>query len=560
MTHRRATRGETAARLFAIAALLAGLISVVPARPVHAATYNLLIADNMNRRLIITDFNGDVLWTFNNPTGGTSRYDGPLGVEWLPNNQILATFGTGQVGIIDAATKTWVWETSGYNGDWFQSPYAANLLPDGNIAVALRYNSGGECVVYNRTTGAVVWQYLLSNAHIVRYEPSSVAYNSPDHPAILCGGWGQTAEVTYAPGTSANQTVTWSIPTEYTHDALHVENGYMLTSEGYYIQKIDRSDNLIWKISTPDEERRIAVNPYGGYIYTVLLGDRVEFRGTDGHLISQFSKLSDGTTLYYPYGIAVIDWTPPSSPSPTPTPSPSPTPSPTPSPSPSPSPSPTPTPTPTPTPSPTPSPTATPTPTPGSTTLFSDGFESGNFGAWSAVHTANGGVATVESSVVASGSYAAGLSETSTSGSEAYVRRTLSSGQTQQTASADFDVTAEGASGSNVPLLRLFDSSGNRVVSLYRQNATGGQVWVAYGGTYNKTSAVLPLGTWAHVSLRVVVNGGTSTVVVSLNGTTVFSTTSANLGTSPLSTVQIGNEIPAQAFSQYVDNVAVTTP
>ena len=207
-----------------------------------------------------------------------------------------------------------------------------------------------------------------------------------------------------------------------------------------------------------------------------------------------------------------------------------------------------------------PTPTATPTPTPGSTTLFSDGFESANFGAWSAVHTANGGVATVESSVVASGSYAAGLSETSTSGSEAYVRRTLSSGQTQLTASADFDVTAEGASGSNVPLLRLFDSSGNRVVSLYRQNATGGQVWVAYGGTYNKTSAVLPLGTWAHVSLRVVVNGGTSTVVVSLNGTTVFSTTSANLGTSPLSTVQIGNEIAAQAFSQYVDNVAVTTP
>ena len=55
-------------------------------------------------------------------------------------------------------------------------------------------------------------------------------------------------------------------------------------------------------------------------------------------------------------------------------------------------------------------------------TLFADGFESGDFSAWTLVKTGGDGSATVQSSIVKSGSYAARLSETSTSGSLAYVR------------------------------------------------------------------------------------------------------------------------------------------
>src|SRR5437763_15979236 len=51
------------------------------------------------------------------------------------------------------------------------------------------------------------------------------------------------------------------------------------------------------------------------------------------------------------------------------------------------------------------------------TTLFSDGFESGNLSAWSVVKTGADGVATVQSSVVRSGSFAAQFSETATAGS-----------------------------------------------------------------------------------------------------------------------------------------------
>ena len=65
--------------------------------------------------------------------------------------------------------------------------------------------------------------------------------------------------------------------------------------------------------------------------------------------------------------------------------------------SPQPQPTPTPTPSPTPTPTPTTSPTPTPTPTPlPSGILFQDGFDSGNFNAWSSTGGSGSYSATVE--------------------------------------------------------------------------------------------------------------------------------------------------------------------
>ena len=57
---------------------------------------------------------------------------------------------------------------------------------------------------------------------------------------------------------------------------------------------------------------------------------------------------------------------------------------------------------------------------------FGDGFERGSFAAWSpGVEIGQGGTATVESSAVKSGKYAARLAETSTSQSVAFVRETM---------------------------------------------------------------------------------------------------------------------------------------
>ena len=116
--------------------------------------------------------------------------------------------------------------------------------------------------------------------------------------------------------------------------------------------------------------------------------------------------------------------------------------------------------------------TATTPPPPPS--LFSDGFESGNLAAWSSVNTAGGGTATVQSSTVRSGSFAARFTESTSSGSVANARATFASDQTELTINGDFLIAAEGASNQNIPLFRLFDAGGTRRLSLYRQDGSGG--------------------------------------------------------------------------------------
>jgi hypothetical protein len=150
------------------------------------------------------------------------------------------------------------------------------------------------------------------------------------------------------------------------------------------------------------------------------------------------------------------------------------------------------------------------------------------------------------------------LSESATAGSKAYARKTLASAEQELSASADFQVVQQGASGGNVPFFRLLDSASARIVSVYRQNGTSGVVGLGYGGSNFSTSGRLALGTWASVSVHVIVAGaGASTVEVALNGTLVYQTTSASLTGSGVATVQIGNDTGAQAFNLVADNVAL---
>ena len=78
-------------------------------------------------------------------------------------------------------------------------------------------------------------------------------------------------------------------------------------------------------------------------------------------------------------------------------------------------------------------------------TVFSDGFESGSFGAWSTPTTGGDGTAAIQSTIVKTGTLAAQLSESATAGSKAFVRKTFSAAQQDLTASGDFQVVKEGA-------------------------------------------------------------------------------------------------------------------
>jgi hypothetical protein len=192
-----------------------------------------------------------------------------------------------------------------------------------------------------------------------------------------------------------------------------------------------------------------------------------------------------------------------------------------------------------------------------SSTIFSDGFESGDFSSWSTVTTAGDGTATVQSAIVRTGTYAAQLTESANSGSKSYVRKTFSAVQ-DLTATGDFELLqAGGTSSGNVPFFRFLDPSGTRLVSLYRQNGSSNQIFVNYGGTYYLTSGRLALNTWATFSVHLTTNGAASTVAISLNGTQIYQTTTASLGTAGIATLQIGNDTAAQVFGLVADNISV---
>jgi glycosyltransferase involved in cell wall biosynthesis len=268
----------------------------------------LLIADFLNKRILITDFAGRVVWKFDNPLNNPHYLAGPVGVRWLPNNKILATFGTSEIGVIDVATKTFDWKLRSCSGESFQSAYDAELLPDGNVAIALRYNEGGKGIVCNRTTGLEIWKYKVPFAHSITYRAPAQSYNT-SLPTLLIGGWGAIREVTYDPG-GLSQEVTWSYTSEFTHDVVVLDDDTLLTTEGYYIQKLNRDGTRVWKKNTPEENRRAAVNPNlgGGYVWTVAEGDRIEFRDKNGNLLRGWSRLSDDTILDFPYGLQVIEY------------------------------------------------------------------------------------------------------------------------------------------------------------------------------------------------------------------------------------------------------------
>ena len=192
----------------------------------------------------------------------------------------------------------------------------------------------------------------------------------------------------------------------------------------------------------------------------------------------------------------------------------------------------------------------------GATTIFSDGFESGNFSAWSSVVTGGDGTATVQSAIVRTGSYAAQLSESANTGSKSYVRETFSA-QQDLTATGDFQVLQQGASGGNVPFFRFLDPSGTRIVSLYRQNGTTGTIGLTYGGLHPATTGKLALNTWATLSVHLTTSGTGGTVTVTLNGTQIYQATDATLASVGTATLQLGNDSAAQAFGIVADTISV---
>jgi hypothetical protein len=186
-------------------------------------------------------------------------------------------------------------------------------------------------------------------------------------------------------------------------------------------------------------------------------------------------------------------------------------------------------------------------------TVFSDGFESGDLTAWTQLQTGGDGQAVVQGATVRSGLLAAQLSETANPGSLVYLRKMLSPMLLNTTASGDFDVLQQGPSA--VPLLTLLDPASAEVVGIYRQ--ANGSLTLSYGGGSFATGASLPLATWGNVSLHAILAGSASTVEARLNGVLIYRSSAANLGAAGISSLQLGDGAAARPFTLVADTIVV---
>ncbi len=190
-------------------------------------------------------------------------------------------------------------------------------------------------------------------------------------------------------------------------------------------------------------------------------------------------------------------------------------------------------------------------------TVLSDGFETGDFSEWTNVIVSGDAGAVVQQRTLQSGAYAAQLDSTSHAGSRAYLRKMFPESHLEVRAAGWFNVQEDGMMGSNVPLFRIFNADGERVVSLYRQNGNG-RLEVNFSREYNPTGKLIDLGTWYRLELRAVVgDAGAGVVEVWLDGTKAYETSTASLGMAPILSVQLGNETNAQLYTLIADDIEV---
>ena len=190
--------------------------------------------------------------------------------------------------------------------------------------------------------------------------------------------------------------------------------------------------------------------------------------------------------------------------------------------------------------------------TPGQTLpLFSDGFESNSLSAW----TAKAGL-TVQGSITHLGQFAA---QADTTVGNTYAKKTLAGSYLDAYGRIWFNAIS---ADSQVNLLRFRTAA----------DASIGYLFVTPSGllglrddvtatTTNSTTGIAIGSGWHSLELHMIVNGAASTTQVWLDGSLVsdLSSTSANLGTTPVGKFQIGEVQSGRTYNVVFDDTAFDT-
>lgn len=185
-----------------------------------------------------------------------------------------------------------------------------------------------------------------------------------------------------------------------------------------------------------------------------------------------------------------------------------------------------------------------------------DGFDAGLDANWRTVTGGDG-----QATLAMTPDPAARLVATANKNSLAALREDLPGPKDRLVVEAKTRFTVEGSTGA-VPVFRLFDASGARLLTLLRRSgSTRGQLQVSYGTTTLNTSGDLPLGE-AEATIRLEVEratAGSTTVRLLVNGVEVHKSATATLAAA-VSIVQLGSDSRRQPFDATFDDVLLGEP
>jgi len=181
--------------------------------------------------------------------------------------------------------------------------------------------------------------------------------------------------------------------------------------------------------------------------------------------------------------------------------------------------------------------------------IFSDGFESGGFGAWDAGSALN---TIVQSTTVHTGTSGA---ESNVVSSAYHVLKTLPSSYAEVFVRTYFRLHTK---TTNVGVYRVRTAAGLDIVHLYVDSATG-QLGIRNDvtGVATLSGHLLALDSWHAIETRTVINGASSTIQVWLDGADqVALDSTTNLGTTNVGQVMVG-DTNARSLDAFWDDVAV---
>ena len=123
----------------------------------------------------------------------------------------------------------------------------------------------------------------------------------------MVGAKGRIAENTYQPGHRPR--LTWQRHSRWSHDLVDAGDGTFLSQDGTYVHRFRHTGGDIWRVGSQYVWRRIALDPADPEQFVQAGGSQSNVqvrRLEDGSLVRQWSRLSDGTRLDWPYGLRIV--------------------------------------------------------------------------------------------------------------------------------------------------------------------------------------------------------------------------------------------------------------